>query len=221
MNSTFMAKNYMKLSQDDLVTVALDAVIRSGQTPTFERLVAKCYELFPQRFSLRGYPQWPNAVVVNKAWLRCRTDKKLMTGSVADGFKLTPKGLEVVKKTLDLLEGQSTDAVEVAEAKKSRVDKQTLEGRIATRVEHSAAYKKFLETNSLEPITEYELCDLLYGTMESTPDTLAKNYETIKQHLSAYGRKDLLSFMEGLHNKFPHRFLVRMRPGGMLPRRGS
>ena len=221
MHSAFAPENYMKLSQDDLVTVALDAVMRSGQTPTFERLVAKCYEFFPQRFSLRGYPQWPNAVVVNKAWLRCRTDQKLMTGSVADGFTLTPKGLEVVKKTLALLEGRARDTVEVTEAKTSRVDKQTLEGRIVTRLENSAGYKKFLETNSLGPITEYELCDLLYGTMESTPDTLAKNYETIRQHLSAYGREDLLNFLGGLHRKFLHRFLVRQRRGGMLPRRGS
>lgn len=214
----FPQEKYMKLGQDDLVAVALDAVVRSGETPTFERLVAKCFELFPKRFCLHGYPQWPNAVVVNKAWLRCRSDKKLLTGSVAEGFRLTPKGEELVRKILGLLTGEGGQYVPSRISKK-KIDRQTMEGRVATRVEGSQAYKKYLQAKSLEGITEYELCDLLYATTESTPETLAKNFEAVIQQLVSYGRKDLVDFIQSLRQRFIRRFVSTSHRGGMLPQK--
>lgn len=36
---------------------------------SFENLVAEAFSCFPGRFQLEGYPEWPNAQVVNRAWV--------------------------------------------------------------------------------------------------------------------------------------------------------
>lgn len=87
----FDAKVYERISYDDLITYAVYSLTRSGREATFENIVAESFTLFPVRFSLRGYPQWPESAAVNKSWLRCRTDKGYLVGSVKEGLKLTPK----------------------------------------------------------------------------------------------------------------------------------
>jgi hypothetical protein len=188
--------------------------LESGDTPTFERLVAECFERFPQRFALSSYPQWPNAAIINKSWLRCRTDKKLITGNVAGGFDLTPKGKLLVEKTLLKL---SAPAPEGLQPKKG--DKQTMSGRVVERIEKSPAYIKFQGTKSLDDITEYEASDLFYATMESAPETLLKNYEIMLQHLQNYNREDLIEFVRKIRDKFNYRFGGVKPRGGMMPKK--
>lgn len=81
----FNPSKYFKLSQDHLVVVALWFLLNENKEATFENLVAEAFTSFPERFQLEGYPDWPNAHVVGKAWVRCRTDKKWLTGSASEG----------------------------------------------------------------------------------------------------------------------------------------
>ena len=64
---------YEHISYDDLVTyVVYRLTAGNGSQTTFEDIVAEAYRLFPRRFRLRGYPEWPDSAVVNKSWLRSR-----------------------------------------------------------------------------------------------------------------------------------------------------
>ena len=83
---------YIRVTYDDLIVFALDELTNEGIPPIFENLVAKAFELFPKRFQLPGYPQWPDSSLVEKSWLRCRPDKGLINGSKSKGFVLTQKG---------------------------------------------------------------------------------------------------------------------------------
>ncbi|MFZ0314051.1 MAG: hypothetical protein WAL85_15190 [Candidatus Korobacteraceae bacterium] len=99
----FDAARYLNISQDHLVAVSLWFLLEEKMEPSFENLVAEAYLSFPERFQLEGYPDWPNAHVVGKSWVRCRTDKKWITGSAASGFSLTPLGEKAVQQTLSKL----------------------------------------------------------------------------------------------------------------------
>ena len=92
---------YEHISYDDLITyVVYRLTVGSGpdSRTVFEDMVAEAFRLFPKRFSLRGYPEWPDSAVVNRSWLRSRTDKKYIVGSVKDGFRLTQRGLAVAER---------------------------------------------------------------------------------------------------------------------------
>src|SRR5271169_6838147 len=100
----FDPARYLDLSQDHLVVTALWFLLQEKRQPSFENLVAEAFTSFPERFQLEGYPQWPNSHVIGKAWVRCRTDKKWMSGSASEGFKLTPLGEQIAHQVLSKLE---------------------------------------------------------------------------------------------------------------------
>src|SRR5260370_114677 len=96
----FEPERYRDLSLNDLVMYAVYVLAEMKNEINTEEIVAACFLLFPARFHLRGYPHWPDSTVVNKRWLDCR-DRGYITGSTANGFSITPKGLEVAESTLE------------------------------------------------------------------------------------------------------------------------
>ncbi len=217
----FSPDTYLKIGMDDLVTVSLHFLLESGKPPTFENLVALAYSLFPQRFSMVGYAQWPDSAIINKCWLRCRTDKKLISGNVASGFQLTPKGKFVTEKTLaKLLPSLEFDKDGKGKLQRKGGDRRTAAGRVVSRVEKSTAFNKYKSDGHVENVSEYELCDILYCTLESSAETLKKNYELVSQYLKEYSRDDLVKFIDMLKVKFSSKFLASKIRGGMLPKKG-
>lgn len=209
-------KKYIALSQDALLIAAMASFDSPTKRVSFEQLVAQCFKLFPKKFELQGYPQWPNAVIINKAWLRCRSGKKLVHGNVAEGFYLTPKGIVVAEKVRKQL-GTQQDENKFVKDSGRKADKQTASGRVVNDVEQSSAYKKFLKSQSVDEISEHDASEVLYAMIESGPEVLQQNFEAVRQHLENYGREDLISFLRQLREKFIERFTSEPHRGGMLP----
>jgi len=205
---------YQNISLDDLVVVAVGRITSKGETATFERMVAECFYLFPERFSLLGYPEWPNAAIVNKAWLRCRTDKGLLAGTVAEGFRLTDKGRTVEKATLSRLGRKPADKENTSTDVK-RGNRQTAEGRVVMRIEQSAAYRKY-QKSKVESITEFDLVDLLFCSMESDAAVLTRNYEALRNAVKIYQREDLREFLKELKREYADRFRKTKKSSGMM-----
>ena len=82
----FKQNQYLHLSQDHFgCACALAFVGGKRKQPSFENLVAEAFLSFPARFQLEGYPDWPNAHVIGKAWVRLEAVKKWLTGSASEG----------------------------------------------------------------------------------------------------------------------------------------
>lgn len=98
---------YMKIGDDQLVTLALKFVLESGKPPSFENIAEEVYSSFPQRFCLQGHPDWPHTLVINRSIWRCTTDRKKrwISGKAATGFKLMPAGETIANDTLEKLRG--------------------------------------------------------------------------------------------------------------------
>ncbi len=209
------AETYIRLSQDELLIAALAAAQEKSDQVTFEDLVAQCFNMFPKKFALHKYSQWPNAVVVNKAWLRCRTDKHLIEGNVAEGFVLTPKGVEAAKKVLARI-SQALPSTANSRNEKAG-NRQTAEGRVVADIEKSGGYRKFIAAGTVDQVSEHELCEVLYTLIESDSTTLKRNFEAVRGSAQSYGRVDLVKFLEELRKKFSYRFTSSGKRGGMLP----
>jgi hypothetical protein len=72
----FSPEIYGRIALNDLITYAVYFFSQSSGEINAEDIVAACFKLFPERFQLRGYSEWPDSTVVNKRWLDCR-DKGL------------------------------------------------------------------------------------------------------------------------------------------------
>jgi hypothetical protein len=195
---------YRRIALNDLVTYSLYFLSQSGKEIVFEDVVAACFKLFPDRFHLRGYAEWPDSTVVNKRWLDCR-GKGLLQGSTAAGFSLTAKGLELAEKISAILTGTRPVFA------KPGIDKvggemRTRAGRFVRSLESSEAYERFSAEASVAKISEFDFRNMLLCTMETSAATLRNNLEQFKQYASLYQRKDLLEFLEHCQNKFASLF---------------
>lgn len=204
---------YRTISQDHLTALALWFVLQEKRTPSFENLVAEAFASFPERFQLEGYPEWPNAHVIGKSWVRCRTDKKWIAGSASQGFKLTPLGEQIAKSVLADLGRPSGP-----HAPTKKGSRQTISSRVVLRIDNSSAFHKYLQGGT-ENVSEYDFCELLYCTLESTPEVIEKNFSVVKQEVESYGRADLTDFLDTLKHRFAHRFVGKRSRGGLMPQK--
>ncbi len=195
----FNVSLYNDLSLDELVTYSVATLANEGKEATFENIVAKSYELFPEKFSLVGYPQWPDSSRVNKSWLRCRTDFKFITGTVKTGFSLTSKGLEVVEKVQQRLQRPVSEKSIIS---KKRARARTKEEHFTNEIEKSDVFQRYLHDREQMEINHYEFCDILYCTLESSPKALVDHLEKLKDYAHAYSRNDLKNFLSFLEHKF-------------------
>ena len=181
---------YMKISYDELVTYALFSLLKTNKNPTFENLVEKVFTLFPSRFHLIGHPEWPDSSLVNKTWLRCRTDKHYITGSTSRGFNITPLGTRAAERIHNKLAPSSGDVVIV----RRKGDERTRAGIFVKRIEKSKAYHlyKVGKRDQIQPLDFYEL---IFCTPDSLPLTKKDNLIEIKQYVELYGRDDIMNLL--------------------------
>lgn len=192
---------YENISYDDLITYVvfqLTSRDESSRSTIFEDIVAEAFRLFPRRFSLRGYPQWPDSAVVNKSWLRCRTDKKLISGSVKDGFKLTPSGLKVA----DSVSRKLNQKPDPDFGGGLRSELRTQAGRLIRSLENSRQYREYKENGDVDSYTDYDLSELLLALPDSPSSRLRTNLAHFRDTAELYQRVDVIEFLDRLESRF-------------------
>lgn len=189
----FDPNNYSRVTLIDLVVYSIYYLHKQGSEITSEDIISACFVLFPKRFSLQKYPQWPDSAVVSRRWSDCKS-KGYLLGSAIKGFKITARGIKHAEKV-----EKSLGKVQSAPA--ARTELKTRAGKFVHSIETSDAhvrYKKKLEMN------EFDFRSLLLCTMESPPETLTRNLEQFKEYVSIYERSDLFKFLEFCEDKFSH-----------------
>lgn len=215
----FEPSAYATLSLNDMVVFSVLVLSEQHRDINFEDIVAACFTMFPERFCLRGYPDWPDSTVVNKRWLDCR-DRALILGSTKDGFSITAKGVALAEKARIALQSKST---KVNAGGRGLSEHRTRAGRFVRALETSDAYRRFQSEGKVDAITEFEFRSMLLCTMESTSEVLRSNIEQFKQFAAVYARGDLIDFLKLLEQKFAGLIQLSVQRvgvvrGGMVPK---
>lgn len=191
----FSVTVYNNIAMNDLVTYGVYYLSETGLEIVDSDIVAICFLLFPKRFELRGYPEWPDSTVVNKRWLDCRA-KGLITGSAKDGFALTPKGMKLAENVGRQLDGKLVQRKVLKPGLRSRSE------RFVNEILKSSAYKAFRDDGVSATISEYDFRGLLLCTMDSSAETLRSNLIQFKDHAENCERSDLVQFLSFLQSRF-------------------
>jgi hypothetical protein len=204
---------YTKVILNDLVVYSVYYLYKQGSEITSEDIISACYVLFPKRFSMRKYPQYPDSGIVSRRWSDCKS-KGYLKGNATKGFEITARGIkraEKVEKSLGtpLKLGRvkkaasppKGKAVEPAVPPKEAVhpELKAHAKKYVRSIEMSDAYKHFKKG---APINEFDFRSLLLCTMESPTTTLARNLNQFKGYVNIHNRKDLFAFLEFCEGKF-------------------
>ena len=199
---------YTKITLNDLVVYSVYYLHKQGSEITSEDIISACFILFPKRFSLRKYPQWPDSGMVSRRWSDCKS-KGYLRGNATKGFQISARGIKRAEKVGESL-GKPMKPVRAPKlkAKKTAASEQTIHpelkahaGKYVRSIQASDAYKHYRKKQALN---EFDFRSLLLCTMESPPTTLARNMEQFKEYVKIYKRKDLLVFLEFCEVKFSH-----------------
>jgi len=209
---------YSKITLNDLVVYSIYYLHKQGSEITSEDIISACFVLFPKRFSLRKYPQWPDAGNVSRRWSDCKS-KGYLRGNAVEGFQLTARGIKRAEKVEKSL-GKPLKPVSMPrpKTKAPALPAQTVHPELKARarkyirsIESSDAYRHYKRKT---PLNEYDFRSLLLCTMESPPATLARNMEQFKEYVRIHDRTDLLSFLESSEARFSPLLKATSKPAG-------
>lgn len=156
---------YSHINKDRLVLYAVYVLEENKIEPTFEKIVATAFKLFPKRFSLLGFPMYPDARwIYYSLWHCVYAPKKWLLGSPTSGYRVAPKGKQIASETREALSGK------LYAPKKAASKQRRKEIYFLSLVEKSSAFKKFL-SGKPDDITEMEI-RIMLRTRKDTPKSI-------------------------------------------------
>ncbi len=188
MKRAFDESIYTEVSLTKLTIFAMSKIDESGEECAYERVVKECFSLFPKRFSLQRYSEWPDGTRVKIEILRCR-DKGWVTGNEKNGFQITSLGIRVADEVLKELKQGPTKQLRPSQTR-DRGD------TIISYIKKSKPYRRYQEDKENFNITEEEFRSLIVSTFETPYKVLEQNLNYCVDLCREYGEKELCEFLE-------------------------
>ena len=200
----FPEEKYRHIDLNSLITYTIDYLEKADIQTSFENICVAGFKLFPKKFSLVCFSQFPDAARVGRALLQCRPKyQNLALGNVKKGFILTKMGEFRAKITEKQLTSVSLVKVKIKQSDESR---RTIDNYKHTEeIFNSNIYKKFA-SNKLNEIEEVEFYDLLGAGAYTSPKKLRAYFADIKKIAEESNNKKLDIFLDELRKKFNYLF---------------
>lgn len=195
---SFKEENYVNVDLDHLMIFAMGQLHKIGADLSFENAVVVAFRLFPKKFSLLGFPEYPDSDRVMNCLNRCTKPKRWINGRPRQGFSLNDRSALYIKETEDMLKGLAQEKAKSA----SQTRRKEL---ILTELLASSAYLKYRNKQGRQ-ISEAELCDLLQGTLDSDKSTLKNNLVSLKMFSEELHQEQITSFLSWLEQQFKDLF---------------
>jgi hypothetical protein len=186
------------MNLDKLFLLCVSKVARENgeQKVQWEDIIKKCFEVFPEEFSLVKYKDWPDTWKIHNCMWRCRNQRQWIDGNNKLGYFLTDLGKEIVKT----IENKKIKTGDIKERKEGI----GTDYMLIKNIKDSDAYKKFLGGEN--DLDEQMFRHLLRCTLESTKRTLKQNFRYIRQSAEKYNEKKIIDFLDRYKQKFKELF---------------
>lgn len=160
-----------------LLTVAVRKLNQAGEEPTFENVSILVFRLFPEKFSLTKWREYPDLIRIdNTLRLDCH-HSDYVKGNRVHGYKLHQKGKDIADELIKIFEsGKPRGRRRVIS-----IDKKNRATRLIGEVNNSEAFHKFQDDKQKE-IRNYEICDVLHGTTNSKETELRRNLNLLIEY---------------------------------------
>jgi hypothetical protein len=181
--------NYMPLDKDRLVLFAVDHLESKKIEPTFDKIVATTFKLFPKKFSLIGFPEYPDGKTIYYCvYNHCTLTKKWLIGNVQSAFKITERGKYFLDETVKMLEGK----IELARTHQTSPRRKEI--TFIALLKRTNAYKKFVQGKKglIDKSEILESLRIPAGSQSMTHAHLAKYIE----YASRVNEPSVLEFLD-------------------------
>ena len=194
---------YENIDLTGLAAFALHTLHQRNIPTTFENVVVTLYRLFPKKFSLEGYPEYPDATRANRTLMQLTPKyRNWARGTVQKGYVLTEKGSSKVGIVRRALEGQQPITTKLPQPNVPRTMDLSKELGL---LEQSSLFQRWREGKLAEGTT-LEFLDLT-GAFAYTPArVLRERMGSLENAARQIGRADLIEFLQSVKRQFVSKF---------------
>ena len=193
------AANYDGFDLDRLVAYTL-FILEENKVPLyFDFIAVGLFRLFPRKFSMANFRQYPDTNRISKA-LRRLTDQKRKswaTGNVENGFYLTDLGREMAKQVSNSLKNplpkKDRKLIVVSKSRGKSPSDDIQEIRV------SEAFKKWFAN---EEVNNHEFFAFLKAAPYTPKQLLIEHLKRLKVSATTTKDKEVLEFLSWLEKKF-------------------
>lgn len=191
---------YTTLDNDRLVLFAVAFLEENNIEPTFDKVVVTAFKLFPKRFSLIGFPEYPDGKRIHDCLWHCTYKTKgWLLGNAKSGYKVTERGSYFLDGTKKMLEGK------IKVTKKYGVIARRKELTFINLLKKTTAYKKY-ESKKGEDISESEVREALRADFETKKEILKRNLERYTDYANKVDDASVKGFLSFITKKFSTTF---------------
>lgn len=184
--------------------------LRALDVPTsIENIAVANHRMFPRRFAMVGFPEFPDVSRVNRALLQLRPKyRNWATGNASLGWALTRGGVaeaEAVAGQLENKNGSAPVSPGDLRAEPSGVLARTLHGESSiARLRATSLFEKFKD--GWRDVNALELFDVLEAYTHTPPDVLRSKVRQLKTIAADMKDLDVQQFLDELPHRFPTLF---------------
>jgi|GEM_PF-2155658 len=188
-NFTEFKGDYLPIEKDRLILFTIDYLSSKNIEVTFDKLAVASFKLFPKKFSLIGFPEYPDAKTVNDCvFLHCVKTKGWVSGNAKTGYRITDKGKYFLDETKKILEGK------IKITRRYGTIPRRKEVTFINLLKNTKAYKKYFQ-RKYEEISYSEIMEAL-GVQASNSSERVEKY--LQKYLDYADRIDDSSVVEFL-----------------------
>jgi len=182
--------DYSSLDKDRLVLFAVNFLESRKIEPTFDKIVVATFRLFPKKFSLIGFPEYPDGrTIYYCAFNHCTLTKKWLFGNVQSGFKITERGKYFLDETKKMLEG------EIKLVRIHQTIPRRKETTFLTMLKKSDAFKKYIYGKK-EEVTNSEIYEALKISSPSSKGLTQAHLERYFEYANRINDSQVMEFLD-------------------------
>lgn len=185
---------YLNVDLDHLIMFTIGKLNEMNVDLSYENSVVAAFKLFPKKFSLSGYDQYPDSNRIRNCLNRCTMNRKWLGGKALHGFVIIEKSIIIIQEAEKRIFGKTIK-------KKTTTSKTRRKELIISEIEKSTAYSKYNKIG-INSINEADFCFLLQGTLDTSHDILFDNLKILKLYSKELNRIKIYNFLVELEKMF-------------------
>jgi hypothetical protein len=178
---------------------------------TIEAIAVLNWRLFPVKFAMVGFDEYPDAFRTNRSLLQMQPKyRNLLTGAAVKGFSLNERGLEKARELIGVFGAPTTESgAALGDARKAEVPKK--KPRLARSIEPEREIARVKASKLFEKwkqglMTDRDLIHVhaLLGIFDHTPAPVrARAMKDLLDAAAKIGDEGALNFLSAIRQTFP------------------
>jgi hypothetical protein len=202
----FAPTRYASVDLNRLTAFTISLLNELDVPTTLENIAVANFRMFPKRFAMVGYPEYPDIARVSRALLQLRPKyRNWATGKTKLGWQLTNAGVAEARVIREKLADNSTSDDRLVpsdlEAEGGGKNRRTIHPEDTTiRIRSSPLFLKY--TQGWKEVDPLEVFDVLEAYTHTPADALRHKLRRMRSAAASVGDKQVVEFLDELSKRF-------------------